>query len=222
MMRQFTALAAAGSLAIGGCTTTEGQTTAEGAALGALAGALLGGAIGGRDGALKGAAIGGLAGVAAGSYVANQKKKYATIERRIEGERQIVLAATENAHAQVANSQAQLRVLEAQLADLTTKRQNRQGVRAATSTMLTSLGRQRSQLETQLVQLSEQIKNQQDFLADTEQEVRKRRTSARAAELAQWRADIPMMEAALTSMNNQIGEVRTMEERVTQVRAARA
>src|ERR1700738_1164075 len=128
MMKKGVACLIIGSVTLTSCAaqngqpSSEGQTGAEGAVLGALVGAGLGALIGGRQGALIGAGVGALAGTAAGGYVAEQKKKYATIEQRIDGERQIAAQATATARAQTAASAAQLALVDAQLRDLSATR----------------------------------------------------------------------------------------------------
>jgi chromosome segregation ATPase len=193
MIQPGVALAMAACLAMTGCSSMEGRTSAEGAAIGLAAGG------------------------AAGVYVAKQKSKYATIESRIAGERQIILAAIDIAHAQVATSQAQLQLLDTELAELTTTRQDRRQALQTTSTMLAKLSQQRRQLQAQQAQLQEQLANQQAFITDTEQGVRRQGEAAQAAQLAQWRDDIPKMQAVVARMTDQIGEIQNMESRVQRV-----
>src|SRR5215471_10434488 len=108
MIKQATTCILACSLLLSSCASQNGQasndteTVIEGAGIGVLTGALIGGLAGGGRGAAIGAGIGGLLGTAAGGYVAQQKKKYATIEQRIAGERQLTAQATATAQAQTA------------------------------------------------------------------------------------------------------------------------
>ena len=212
-----------GSLVLSGCETpngqgsTTGQTVAEGAGIGVLAGALGGALFGGKKGALFGAAVGGLLGAAAGGYVAHQKQQYATIEQRIAGERQIADQATTTARSQTAASAERLRMANVQLADLSQMRGDRAKAQDRATTMLASLQNQRSELESQRKELESRIKNQQDFIAETEKEIGTN-DSRKTAQLAEWKADVPKMQAALAAMTNQISDVSIMETRVQRVR----
>lgn len=80
----ISSLAAISIIGMTGCTepnmSDSTRTKTEGAVAGAAAGALIGGLIGGRDGAALGAALGGMGGLAYGSYVADEKAKYARTE----------------------------------------------------------------------------------------------------------------------------------------------
>jgi hypothetical protein len=189
---------------------------AEGAILGTLLGAGLGAAFGGGRGAAIGAAAGPVLGTAAGGYVAEQKKKYATIEQRIAGERQIAAQATATAQSQIAASQAQLAVVDAQLNDLSRTRADVATARDRTTTMLAGLQNQRSQLESQRKQLETSVTNQQDFIAETEKEVGTN-DPQKTAQLAQWKAAIPPMQAAIAGMTTQISDNAAMETKVEQV-----
>ena len=224
MIKQGLICLVSGSLVLSGCTQQNGQssgtgqTVAEGAGLGVLIGAAGGAIFGGARGAAIGAAAGGLLGVAAGAYVAQQKKKYATIEQRINGERQIAYQATATARAQAADSAARLQVVDAQLADLEAVRYDRAQSQARANTMLASLQQQRSQLEAQRKELETRYHNQQDFIAETQQEIGNG-DPVKTAELEQWKADMPNMQAALAAMSTQISQVTLMETRVQRVRA---
>ncbi len=80
----ISSVAAISIIGMTGCTQPEmsdsTRTKTEGAVVGVAAGALIGGLIGGRDGAALGAALGGIGGLAYGSYVADEKAKYARTE----------------------------------------------------------------------------------------------------------------------------------------------
>jgi hypothetical protein len=208
---------------LAGCTSPDqksstGQTVAEGAGIGVLGGALIGGLLGGQRGAIIGGLGGGLLGAAAGGYVAQQKSKYASIEDRIAGERQLVGQATQTARSQNAASAAKLRVADAQLAALQRESADRAQTEATATTMLADLRRQRADLESSKKGLETRIKNEQAFITETEQEIGNN-DPAKSRELAQWKADMPAMEAALSAMTDQITDVATMETRVQQVRA---
>lgn len=201
----------------GGQGSTTGQTIAEGAGIGALAGAL-GGAVFGRDmkGALIGTAVGALLGTAAGAYVAQQKAKYATIEQRIAGERQIVAQATATAQSQTAASAAKLRAANEELAELSRMRGDRARAQERAGVMLASLQQQRSDLEAARKDFATRLRNQQDFIAETEREIGNS-DPQKTAQLAQWKADIPAMRAALSAMDTQISDVSAMETQVQRV-----
>ena len=215
----------AASLALTSCAAQNGQssstvqTIAEGTAIGALAGAAGGAIFGKGKGALIGAAAGGLLGAAAGGYVAQQKRKYATIEQRIAGERHVAAQATATAQAQTAASAAQLQVVDAQLRDLEGMKADAARARDTASTMLVSLQRQRSELEAQRTQLETRVKNQQDFIAETEREIGNN-DAEKSAQLAQWKAEIPPMQEALFAMATQISDINATETRVQEVRSA--
>ena len=93
-MRLLLSAAICGAVALSGCTTQDPYTgqsrtskTAEGAGIGALAGAVLGAATGGnaeqrRKRALEGAALFGVAGAGVGAYMDNQDKK---LRERLQG-----------------------------------------------------------------------------------------------------------------------------------------
>ena len=213
-----------GSLLLSGCQTpndqgySQTQTIAEAGLLGLGAGAAGGAVAGGRNGALIGAAIGGVLGVVAGSYVAHEKQKYATIEQRIAGERLIVAQATATAQSQTAASAARLRLVNAQLAELSQTKSDREQARDNATTMLAGLQQQRAELEAHRHDLEARVNNQRDFIADTEREVGGF-DPEKSAELAQWKADMPNLEAALVAMSTQISEVSVMESRVQRVRS---
>ena len=200
--------------------STTGQTIGEGAALGAVAGAL-GGALFGQDtkGILIGTAIGSLLGGVAGTYVAQQKKKYATIEQRIAGERQITAQATMTAQSQTAASAAKLRVANAELAEFSRMSGDRARAQEKASVILAGLQQQRSALEANRKDLATSLKNQQSFITETEQEIGAGDVQKRA-QLAQWNADIPSMRAALSAMDAQIADVSAMETQVQRVRTS--
>jgi chromosome segregation ATPase len=211
------------SVALAGCTSpngnsSTGQTVAEGAGIGALGGALLGGLLGGEKGAIIGGLGGGLLGAAAGGYVAQQKSKYASIEDRIAGERQLVAQATSTARSQTAASAVKLRVADAQLAELRRASADRARTEETATAMLADLKHQQSELEGSKRTLETRITNEQAFIAETEKEIG---TSdpRRSRELAQWKADMPALQAALSAMTDQITDVASMETRVQQVRA---
>ena len=224
MMKKGVACLVIGSLALTSCAaqneqaSSEGQTVAEGAILGTLLGAGLGAAFGGGRGAAIGAAAGAVLGTAAGGYVAEQKKKYATIEQRIAGERQIAAQATATAQSQIAASQAQLAVVDAQLNDLSRTQADVATAKDRTTTMFAGLQNQRSQLESQRKQLETSTKNQQAFIAETEKEIGPN-DPQKAAQLAQWKADIPPMQAAFAAVTTQIADITTMETKVQQLTA---
>src|SRR5215469_4023791 len=159
MMKKGVACLVLGSLAVTGCAaqnqqpSSEGQTVAEGTLLGTALGAGIGYLSGGSRGAAIGAAAGTALGYAAGSYVAEQKKKYATIEQRIAGERQIAAQATATAQSQTAASAAQLAVVDAELRDLSETKSDVAMAREKASTILAGLQHQRSQLESQRKEL---------------------------------------------------------------------
>jgi chromosome segregation ATPase len=211
------------SVTLAACTSpneqsSTGQTVAEGAGIGVLGGALLGGLLGGKQGAIIGGLGGGLLGAAAGGYVAQQKTKYASIEARIAGERQLVAQATSTAQSQTAASAAKLRVADAQLAELQRKRGDRARTEQAAEVMLTGLQHQRADLESSRKGLETRIQNEQAFIAETEKEIGNS-DPQKSAQLAHWKADIPAMQAALGAMTDQIADVTTMETRVQQVRS---
>ena len=197
--------------------SSTGQTVAEGAEIGVLAGALAGGLIGGKNGAIIGALGGGLFGAAAGGYVAQQKSKYATIEQRISGERQLVAQATATAQAETAASAAKLRVANAQLVALQRTQGDQVRRQETAATLLASLQKQRSELEGSRKDLETRITNEQKFIAETEQEIGTG-DPRKSAQLAQWKADMPAMQSALEAMTTQISDVTIMETRVQQVR----
>jgi hypothetical protein len=204
------------SCAQNGQISDEGQTVAEGAGLGALLGAGLGAALGGGRGAAIGAGTGLLLGLAAGGYVAQQKKKYVTIEQRIAGERQIATQATATAQAQTRASAAQLEVMDAQLRDLSATKVDLATARDRAGTMLVSLQHQRKELESQKKTLETGLRNQQDFIAETEKEVGTA-DPQKAAQLAEWKAAIPPMQNAVAGMTSQISDITVMETRVQRV-----
>jgi hypothetical protein len=224
MIKQGLVCILAGSLLLTSCAAQNGQnadqtqTVLEGAGIGVLAGALIGGLAGGGRGAAMGAGIGGLLGTAAGGYVAQQKKKYATIEQRIAGERQLTAQATATAQAQTAASAAQLEVVDAQLRDLGAAGTDSVQRRATASAMLASLQKQRTDLEADRKQLETRLKNQQAFIVETEKEIGNNDPD-KAAQLAQWKADIPGMQTAVTAMSTQIAEVSARENQVQRVSA---
>jgi chromosome segregation ATPase len=206
------------SCAQNGQVSDQGRTVAEGAGLGALLGAGLGAAFGGGRGAAIGAGAGLLVGLAAGGYVAQQKRKYATIEQRIAGERQIAAQATATARSQTAASAAQLAVVDAQLRDLNAATVDKANARATATTMLANLQHQRSELESQKKDLEGRVKNQQDFIVETEKEIG---TSdpQKTAQLAEWKAEMPAMQEAVTGMTTQISDIAVMETRVERVKS---
>jgi chromosome segregation ATPase len=223
MIRRSLLVFTACGIALAGCASPDqpsstGQTVAEGAGIGVLGGALIGGLIGGRNGALIGGLGGGLLGAAAGGYVAQQKSKYASIEARIAGERELVAQATATAKAQTAASAAKLRVADAQLAELQRMGGDRTRAEQTASTMLADLQHQRSDLEGSRKGLETRIKNEQAFIVETEREIGNN-DPQKTAQLAQWKADMPAMQAALVAMNDQITDVTNMETRVQRVRA---
>ena len=223
MKRKILLTITAFSVALAGCESPDqksstGQTVAEGAGIGALGGALIGGLLGGRQGAIIGGLGGAALGAAAGGYVAQQKSKYASIEDRIAGERQLTAQATSTARSQTAASQAKLRVADAQLAELRRASADRVRTEETATAMLADLKRQRSELEASKKTLETRIKNEQAFIAETEQEIGTG-DPRKTHELAQWKADIPAMQAALSAMTDQITDVANMETRVQQVRA---
>ena len=224
MVKKGVACLVIGSLALTGCAaqnqqpSSEGQTVAEGTLLGTALGAGLGYLIGGGRGALIGAAAGTAVGYAAGSYVAEQKKKYATIEQRIAGERAIATQATATAQSQTAASAAQLAVVNEQLQDLSARKVDVATARDRADTMLTTLQHQKSQLESQRKELETRVKNQQDFILETEKEIGPN-DPQKAAQLAQWKADIPPMQAAVAAMTTQISDISAAETKVEQVRS---
>jgi myosin heavy subunit len=214
-----------GSLVLSGCQapngqgSSQGQTVVEGAGLGVLVGAIGGALLGGKQGAMYGAAIGGALGVAAGAYVAEQKKKYATIEQRIAGERQLVAQATATARSQTAASAAKLQLVKAQLAELSQMRGDRVQAQNTAATMLAGLQHQRAELEAQRKDLETRVKDQHAFIAETEQEIGTG-DPAKTAQMAQWKADIPSMQVALADMSTQVSEVSMMETIVQRIRAS--
>jgi chromosome segregation ATPase len=211
------------SVALAGCespgqpSSTAG-TTAEGAGIGALGGALLGGLIGGQRGAIIGGLSGAALGTGTGFYVAQQKSKYASIEARIAGERNVASQATATAEAQTAASAAKLRVADAQLAELQNMRGDRVRAEQTANAMLADLHQQRSDLEQSRNALQTRIRDQQAFIAETEQEIGNS-DPQKSAELAQWKADIPTMQAALSAMTDQVSDVTSMETKVQQASA---
>ncbi len=223
MTKRALACLLAGSLTLTSCAqngqvSDEGRTVAEGAGLGALVGAGLGAAFGGGRGAAIGAGAGLLLGLAAGGYVAQQKKKYATIEQRIAGERQIAAQATATARSQTAASAAQLAVVDAQLRNLSEQRTDMARARDTAGTMLVSLQRQRSELESQKKDLETRVKNQQDFIVETEKEVGTN-DPQKAVQLAEWKAEMPAMQEAVSGMTAQISDIAVMETRVQRVKS---
>ena len=224
MIKQGVTLLVIGSLTLTSCASQNGQvsnetqTVAEGAGIGVLIGAGLGAILGGRNGALIGAGIGGLAGLAAGGYVAQQKKKYATIEQRIAGERQIAIQATATARSQTDASAAQLAVVEAELRDLSAERANTATARDRTNALLVGLQHQRTELESQKKELDTHIKNQQDFILATEKDIGAA-DPQKADQLAQWKAEIPEMQAAALAMSNEISDITTEETKAQRIRA---
>jgi hypothetical protein len=207
----------AGSIMLSGCTTTEGKTISGGAVFGALAGGLIGKVAGGNDGAVAGAGIGALVGAGVGSYVAEKKKKYASVEARIAGERELVAQSIATSEAQIASSDAQLRLLDTQLAALNRKRVAKASAWQQATAMLSRLEGERAALERNRASLQTQITNQKQFVQSTEREVG-RKNAARAAQVAQWREDIPRMEVVLERMTVQIANVDASKSRVLQVR----
>jgi chromosome segregation ATPase len=190
-----------------------GRGSRTGCSVGTLGGALLGG----RDGAFIGAAAGGLLGAAAGGYVAQQKQKYASIEQRIAGERQITAEATATARSQTAASAARLQLVNAQLADLSAMQGDRIRARDTATVMLAGLQRQRTELETERKNLETRVNNQLAFIAQTEKDIGNN-DPEKTAQLARWKADMPNMQAALAAMTTQISDVTVMETRVQKVR----
>jgi chromosome segregation ATPase len=223
MIRTTLLVFTACSIALAGCASPDqpsstGQTVAEGAGIGVLGGALVGGLLGGQRGALIGALGGGLLGAAAGGYVAQQKSKYASIEARIAGERELIAQATATAQAQTAASAAKLRVADAQLTELQRMQGDRAAAEHTANVMLADLRHQRSDLEGSRKELETRIKNEQAFIVETEHEIGTG-DPQKAAQLAQWKADMPAMQAALVAMNDQITDVTNMETRVQRVRS---
>jgi hypothetical protein len=223
MMQRGLACLLIGSRALTGCAqngqvSDEGRTVAEGAGLGALVGAGLGAAFGGGRGAAIGAGTGLLVGLAAGGYVAQQKRKYTTIEQRIAGERQIAAQATATARSQTAASAAQLAVVDAQLRDLTAETADRARAQATATRMLASLQHQRSELESQKKDLEGRVRNQQDFIAETEKEIGTY-DPQKTAQLAEWKAEMPAMQEAVAGMTTQISDIAVMETRVERVKS---
>lgn len=212
----------AASITLSGCATSDsqnantGRTMAEGAGVGAVLGAGLGYLLGGKEGALLGAALGGAGGLAAGGYVAQQKNKYATIEDRIAGERDVAAQATATARSQTAASEAQLRLADAQLAELRAMTGSKEEAQRAASDLLANLKGQRGKLEVEKQELQTAMTNQIDFIAETEQEIGSNDTE-KLAQLAQWKAEIPNMQAAVVAMTDQIASFNAMETNVLAV-----
>lgn len=202
-----------------GSNSTTGRTMAEGAGVGALLGAALGAALGGRDGALLGAALGGGVGLAAGGYVAQQKAKYATIEERMAGERELAAQATATARSQTIASKAQLQLANAELADLRAQGASREEAQKAASDMLASLQDQRTKLEAEKKTLETTIGDQTEFIAETEKEIGSS-DPEKTAQLAQWQAEIPNMQAAVFAMSDQIASLSAAETEVQDVASA--
>jgi len=198
----------------------SGRTTAEGAGLGALIGAGAGALFGGGDrakSALIGAAIGGIIGGIAGNYVAHQKAKYATIEQRIAGEREIAEQATNTARAQTAASVAALKLANAQLAELRGAKLEHSAARSKAAAILASLSDERRKLEAGRKELETKTANQEQFIEVTDKEIG---TSdpQKLEQLKKWRADIPQMRMAAASMATQIASISRMEAQVEQAR----
>jgi chromosome segregation ATPase len=215
----------AGSLLLASCAGPNGQvsdqtqTVAEGAGIGVLVGAGLGALVGGSRGALIGAAIGGGAGLLAGGYVARQKEKYATIEQRIAGERQIVQQATATARSQTAASASRLQLVNAQLAELGRMQGDQARAQQTANTMLISLQKERGTLEASKKELQTRLKDQQAFITETEGEIGDH-DPQKMAQLQQWKADMPALQDAITAMTNQISEISAMETRVQSVKVS--
>lgn len=209
----------AGSLLLAACTGQNGQmsnqtqTVAEGAGIGVLAGAGLGALLGGQRGALLGAALGGMVGGVTGVYVAHEKSKYATIEQRIAGERQITVQATATARSQVAASKQRLRLVNAQLAELSSMKGDRLRAQQSADAMLADLQSQRTTLELSRKDLQTRLNDQQAFITETQQEIGTN-DPQKTAELEQWKAEMPGLQSAVAAMTDQIAEVSTMETRV--------
>ena len=217
MKREIACLIIGGLTLTGCCSTQSGETVCEGAALGALVGAGIGGAAGGGRGAIIGAAVGTAAGAGAGAYVANQKQKYATIEQRITEERRIAAQATATARSQTEDSKAQLAVVNAQLRRLNQQQVDRATARDRATTMLASLEQQRTELDGNKSKLEARIKDQKEFIDETEREIGAN-DPQKAAQLAEWRAEIPAMNNALAAMTAQLSDISVMEARVERVR----
>jgi hypothetical protein len=222
-MKRGLACLLAGSLTLTSCAqngqvSDQGRTVAEGAGLGALLGAGLGAAFGGGRGAAIGAGAGLLLGLAAGGYVAQQKKKYVSIEQRIAGEREIAAQATATAQSQTAASAAQLQVVNAQLAELSQMQGDKAKAQATATTLLVGLQRQRSDLESARKELETRLKNQRDFIADTEKDIGTN-DPQKTVQLAQWKAEIPNMEAAVIAMTTEISDIGTTEAKAQRVRS---
>jgi chromosome segregation ATPase len=214
MRRQVCAIAA-GSLALSGCASDN--TVGGGAAAGAAAGGLIGGAAGGDRGALIGLIAGGLIGAGVGAYVKSQKDKYASIEDRIAGERQLTLQATRTANQLVASSDAQLQALDLQLADLDNSRAEKTSKIQRANAMIADLTKQRGDLQQRSKELQTSIKNQKQFADYTEREAgddtRKQR------QVTSWRADIDNMQTALEALNGQITRVSAMQNQIQHAKA---
>jgi hypothetical protein len=224
MRRRMTACVVIGSFTLASCAqqngqpSTQGQTVAEGAGIGVLAGAALGAVLGGGRGAAYGAVAGGLLGGATGIYVAQQKTKYASIEQRIAGERQIAAQATATAQSQTAASATQLAVADQELRELTATKVSTATARDRAGAMLVNLQNQRTELESQKKDLETRYRNQQDFIAETEKEVGTN-DPQKTAQLAEWKAEMPGMQQAVTAMTTQISDISEMETRVERVKA---
>jgi outer membrane lipoprotein SlyB len=212
----------AGGLLLAGCSGPNGQisdqtrTVAEGAGLGAVLGAIVGAVAGGQRGAALGAAIGVATGGIAGAVVASQKNKYATLEQHIADEHQISAQATATAQSQTAASAARLRLVNVQLAELGRMQGDRARARQTAATMLSDLRSQRAALEASKTNLETRISDQQASIAQTEREIGAN-DPRKAAELQQWKADVPTMRTAVDAMTNQIADVSSMEAKVRNV-----
>lgn len=160
-------IAAACLIGTTGCTqpnmTDSQRTKAEGTGTGVIAGALIGGLIGGRDGAALGAALGGVAGYAYGSYVAEEKAKYANTEDWLNSE--INKASQENKNIRAYNAKLSREIAETKrLVKLYNEKKISKEKLMAQKKLVE---KHRKEAQQKLAAIEETLKNQKSVLAES-------------------------------------------------------
>ncbi len=190
----ISSVAAISIIGMTGCTQPEmsdsTRTKTEGAVAGAAAGAIIGGLLGGRDGAALGAALGGVGGLAYGSYVADEKSKYANTEDWLDAE--INKAKKENKSIRSYNKKLSREIAESKRMAKLYKRNVISKQKMLTQKKLVEQHRREAQKK--LASIEQTLKNQKSVLAAS----KKTNNSTQTNRLAQ---EIKTMEKEKNTLN---------------------
>ena len=163
-----------------GTQAADGERTkAEGTGAGVLAGALIGGLLGGRRGALLGAAIGGVAGYAFGSYVANEKAKYAKTEDWLQHE----IGVASKANRDIRNYNAKLTREISETKRLVKLYKQKKISKAKLMAHKKMVNKHRLEAKRKLAAIETTLKNQKSVLAESKKTKNSAQTNALAKQI---------------------------------------